>query len=65
MIMVHSLVGCHMPLSREMVLARMMTEGVSQAKTGRKTPCALNFYRPYSYFTVNKSQLSCREGRRQ
>lgn len=29
MIMVHSLVGCHMPLSREMVLAKIMTEGVS------------------------------------
>lgn len=42
MIMVHSLVGCHMPLWREMVLARMITEGVSQAGTGRKTPCALN-----------------------
>lgn len=42
MIMVHSLVGCHMPLCREMVLARMITEGVSQAGTGRKTPRALN-----------------------
>lgn len=42
MIMVHSLVGCHMPLWREMVLARMITEGVSQAGTGRKTPRALN-----------------------
>lgn len=42
MIMVHSLVGCHMPLWREMVLARMIIEGVSQAGTGRKTTCALN-----------------------
>lgn len=42
MIMVHSLVGCHMPLWREMVLVRMITEGVSQAGTGRKTPRALN-----------------------
>lgn len=42
MIMVHSLVGCHMLLWREVVLARMIREGVSQAGTGRKTPRALN-----------------------